>query len=240
MRLSLVFLHIQNKALISKFYPYSASWGSNDPTYSSTSSSLDGWIYDHDDAVVVIAAGNYASYSSTNPSIASPATAKNVIAVGATESEGRDITSSMFGSDYLAYFSSRGPTADGRIKPDVVAPGFNLLSAGSRRNAPPGSCDPEGTLDDIELPGPYDPMPYEYGLYYSAGTSMATPVVSGTAALIRQYLVEGWGPSGSKNVADEIESPSASLVKAILINGATSLKGKTYELIVIHLFRLTH
>jgi len=45
------------------------------------------------------------------------------ISVGAGESFGPDLSGSMKGKDYLAYFSSRGPTADGRIKPDIVAPG---------------------------------------------------------------------------------------------------------------------
>ena len=46
-----------------------------------------------------------------------------LIQVGAVESFGPDLSGSMKGKDYLAYFSSRGPSADGRIKPDIVAPG---------------------------------------------------------------------------------------------------------------------
>jgi len=57
-----------------------------------------------------------------------------------------------------------------------------------------------------------------------ASSSMATPVVSGTVALIRQYFEEGWHSNGTKN--EEVGfSPSAALVKAILINGAQQLLG---------------
>lgn len=57
--------------------------------------------------------------------VLSPAQAKNVIAVGASESAG------VATRDYntVSYFSSKGPTIDGRIKPDVVAPGDPTWSA---------------------------------------------------------------------------------------------------------------
>jgi hypothetical protein len=51
------------------------------------------------------------------------------------------------------------------------------------------------------------------------GTSMAAPSVAGAAALVRQYLVEGWYPSGAANPADSL-IPSAALLKAMLINCA--------------------
>jgi len=53
---------------------------------------------------------------------------------------------------------------------------------------------------------------------------MATPVVSGTAALIRQYFMEGWYPAGEKVPGHEME-PSGTLIKAILINGAQYILG---------------
>lgn len=69
-------------------------------------------------------------------SIGSPGISKNVLTVGATHSEG-----SYFGQldksnniDYIAYFSSIGPTFDGRIKPDIVAPGAAIKSAKSENS----------------------------------------------------------------------------------------------------------
>ena len=107
----------------------------------------------------------------------------------------------MRGKDYLADFSSRGPTRDGRRKPEIVAPGYYILSANANTNEV-GECDDNG------------------GITFQAGTSMATPVVSGTAALVRQYLEDGWYPLGLRPVASNRIQPSALLVKAIFLNGA--------------------
>lgn len=63
--------------------------------------------------------------------VLSPAQGKNVVAVGSSESGGEDSKD----MDTVSYFSSKGPTIDGRIKPDVVAPGDPNYSA---------SADPSG------------------------------------------------------------------------------------------------
>lgn len=97
--------------------------------------------------VVSAAAGNSGSYKKT---VGSPAAAEKVITVGA----GIDPGENGFG---LAYFSSRGTTADGRIKPDVVAPGYKITAAA------------KGTTN---------------GYVAYSGTSMATPFVAGTVALM--------------------------------------------------------
>ena len=76
-------------------------------------------------------------------SLGSPADGDSVVAVGATDSLRR-----------IASFSSRGPTADGRIKPDVVAPGLGVLMAAG-----------------------------DSGVVHGAGTSFAAPLVAGLAAL---------------------------------------------------------
>jgi len=193
----------------------SFSWGASYNQYHIYDQWMDSFVYSHPDFVIVTAAGN----NGTQYGVGSPAVAKNVITVGSTFSIGRSIPkNNNTNMHYLSTFSSRGPTADGRIKPDIVAPGEWVLSAMARpdlKSSGEEICDPDVLPKVGKSNG---------GLIYDRGTSMATPVVSGTVALIRQYFEEGWHSNGTKN--EEVGfSPSAALVKAILINGAQQLLG---------------
>ncbi len=101
------------------------------------------------------------------------------------------------------------------MKPDIVAVGKSVLSAGADPNVV-GECDPSRIPGANQRGG---------GLLSIQGTSMATPVVSGTAALVRQYFRDGYYPSGKKNSNDSYPNPSGALIKAVLLNGAQRLKG---------------
>nr|WP_229768615.1 S8 family peptidase [Tissierella pigra] len=100
--------------------------------------------------IVVVAAGNSGPEKGT---ILSPGINKNVITVGATDDK-RTVDPS---DDTIAPFSSRGPTLEGLMKPDILAPGANIKS-----------------LSNTKLDG-YTSL---------SGTSMATPLVSGSVALL--------------------------------------------------------
>jgi serine protease AprX len=199
------------------------SWGSTlgDGSYNSNSLEVDEFVWDHRDCVICFSAGNEGVDLNTNGvidprSITPPGTAKNCITIGATENnrpnfsltyqQGFGYPANPIASDRMAdnpegmvAFSSRGPTTDGRIKPDVVAPGSYILSTRSRHTSSSGwalSADPL--------------------YYFNGGTSMATPLVAGCAALVREYLSE----------EHQLPTPSAALVKAMLINGAQDVAGQ--------------
>lgn len=125
--------------------------------------------------VVVVAAGNCGPQGSFSCpvlgdySISTPGTAKKIITVGASDKY-----------DSIAGFSSRGPTVDFRIKPDVVAPGVNICSAKANfANIGTKNCEND---QYIRL----------------SGTSMATPHVAGTVALLKQAHPD-WTPEMVKS-----------------------------------------
>jgi subtilisin family serine protease len=125
--------------------------------------------------VVVVSAGNYgasttrgdsANTSAILGSITEPAHAQDCIAVGSTHREAPH----AFG---VTWTSGKGPTLDGRMKPDVVAPGEWIASAATGEvRAAAGMNPPDGATDPASL------------LTYAeqSGTSMAAPHVSGVIA----------------------------------------------------------
>jgi subtilisin family serine protease len=105
----------------------------------------------------------------------------------------------------IASYSSFGPTGDRRTKPDVVAPG-DVTSAFSNGRA-------DGVVDQCMT-------------VRKQGTSMATPVVAGGAALARQYFTAGFYPGGARG-AGAAYTPSGVLLKAVLLGGALNMIGYT-------------
>jgi subtilisin family serine protease len=88
--------------------------------------------------------------------------------------------------DVLAEFSSRGPTFQGSLKPDVVAPGDNIFSAGN---------------------APVDGIQQHLGFGISSGTSMAAPHVAGAAAILKQIHPD-WSPADIKSALMSTAIPS--------------------------------
>jgi len=162
------------------------SWGSNSAgAYGGSDIAADFSSRELRNLLVVIAAGNSGSGATT---IGSPANAKNALSVGALGS-GDSVA--------IASFSSRGPTRDGRIKPDIVAPGSSTVSAAGDTNN--GETVEAGVTSS------------------KSGTSMASPTITGSAALARQYFTEGFYPTGLRTPADT-HQPSAQVLKALLLN----------------------
>lgn len=180
------------------------SWGvpaaSGGAVYDGQSAAVDRFIWENPDYTILFAAGNDGDHDRDNKTnygtISTPGTAKNAITVGASQNDRPDRKQ---GTDIqaMASFSSRGPTSDNRIKPDLVAPGTWIVSARAAK------------AKDNQFWAPHETNK-RYG--YMGGTSMATPLTAGATALVRQFYVEKLGVT-----------PKASLLKATLINGAAPM-----------------
>lgn len=170
---------------------HSNSWGADTSgEYNPNSGELDHATWLNEDLLVLVAAGNSGPGAG---SVGAPATAKNTIAVGYLLHG--DSTTPNSGS-------SRGPTSDGRLKPEIQAPGTSIRSAA-------GDTNDSGTADPALIST-------------KSGTSMATPAVAGGAALARQYFDDGFYPTGARTAADEY-NPSGPLLKAVILNGTNAV-----------------
>ncbi len=169
-------------------------WGNSSGTYLLQDASTDAYVYANPDFLNLYAAGN--EYSSTR--IRNPGMAKNILTVGAMLNSTN--------STQIASFSSRGPTQDNRIKPNITAPGDGTtLWAGI------WSANGAGTS----------------GYKGLSGTSMAAPATNGSIGLIRQYLLAGFYPSGAANTSDSIKYQSAALLRSMAMVSADPNTGYT-------------
>ncbi|MCD6483117.1 MAG: S8 family serine peptidase, partial [Candidatus Aenigmarchaeota archaeon] len=136
--------------IISMSFGVSENVSCYDPELGILSNVIDNDVTKKEGIIAVASAGNGLYDNGTlyvKGTVFSPACSKNVIAVGSTDKQGK-----------ISDFSSRGPTDDGRTKPDLVAPGEDIRST--------------------NLTG-YGP---------GSGTSFSAPFVSGTVALLKEYL----------------------------------------------------
>jgi serine protease AprX len=149
--------------------------------------------------VVVAAAGNYGRDNSMGTegyaTITSPGNDPYVITVGAMKTEGSPVRSNSL----IASYSSKGPTLlDHVVKPDIVAPGNRVVSLYGYGFVNPNPAGPYYVYEALPQAYPQNLVLYNYyqptgnawsysnDYYTLSGTSMATPVVSGAAALLVQ------------------------------------------------------
>jgi len=245
---------------------HSNSWGSSlAGDYTVDSTNTDSFIWTNRDMSITFSAGNEGIDANANgvvdnDSIGSPATAKNVLTIGASENARADnwpcdtsltytsqdpyqtgqTCSSMggnqvnflgtWGSRYpdsfpaaplfgdvtagnaqqMAAWSSRGPTDDTRIKPDVVAPGSWILSTSSGLYQE-GYGDPVNPQNGVYQWDGWG-MPYNAEYKYMGGTSMSNPIAAGGVTVVRDYYNKAYGVNAS-----------AALVKATVINSAVDM-----------------
>ncbi|HXD33941.1 MAG TPA: S8 family serine peptidase, partial [Pyrinomonadaceae bacterium] len=216
----------------------SNSWGASDNSYSIDSQEYDALVRDaqptgatfpaagNQEYVILFAAGNDGSGSNT---VGLPGTAKNVITVGAAEG-----VQSLGGTDFcgigdsgadsandIIFFSSRGPTSDGRKKPDIMAPGTHITGGvGQASIASPTGSGTGSALACFDATGVCAGVGSDFfpsgQQWYTAsdGTSHSTPAVSAFAALIRQH-----------HINQALTPPTPAMTKAMMMNTARYMNG---------------
>jgi M6 family metalloprotease-like protein len=166
---------------------HSNSWHDdtgNPATYNQNAADVDSFTWNNEDNLVLGSAGNIGEEQGP------PGTAKNAVCVSASQADPNEMN---FGD------GNAGPTADGRRKPDVVAPGCGINSA---------------TVATACGTGPRS----------ACATSYATPHTAGASALIRQYFTEGWYPTGTRQ-SHQGFTPTGALIKAMLVNSTLDMTG---------------
>ncbi len=240
---------LQTKAYNSGARLSSNSWGgSTNGLYDVDAQSFDALVRDvgasggNRPMVIVFAAGNAGPGAVT---ISTPGSAKNVITVGAAANV-RSMSPASGGNDPagndgcqtddtaaasandVGSYSSVGPCADGRMKPDLMAPGSHVTGGAPQSSPAPdplatdgsglacfdgsGVCALTGSGADGSTNN-FFPLGQEF-FTVSTGTSHATPAVTGACALLRQYFIN----HGSI-------PPSPAMTKAYLMNSARYLTG---------------
>lgn len=216
-----------------------ASYDMDAQLYDALVRDVGGLVYQRQ-MVIVFVAGNEGPDPHT---ITSPGTAKNVITVGAADNV-RSLSTANGGSDSagddgcetsdtdasdandVVYFSGEGPCSDGRMKPDLVAPGTHITGGVAQSgdattngtgtaltcflNNADGICGVLGNNFPDDL---FFPLGQEF-YTVSTGSSHAAPAVSGASALVRQYFLNAG-----------LLAPSPAMTKAFLMNSARYMTG---------------
>jgi uncharacterized repeat protein (TIGR01451 family) len=244
-----VYTNLQQRAYASGARISNNSWGGGlFGVYDSDAQIYDKLVRDaqytnagNQEMTIVFAAGNDGPDIS---SVTSPGTAKNIICVGASENvfsfaitNGGNTTNGNDGcattdadadnANDVSYSSSAGPCNDGRLKPDIIAPGTHITGGVPQQGAATtsgngtvntcftagGVCGLIGSGTNSVNTNNYYPLGQKF-YTTSTGTSHAAPAVSGACALIRQYFIN-----------QAFTPPSPAMTKAFLMNAGRYMTG---------------
>ncbi|MGI6284274.1 S8 family serine peptidase [Neomoorella humiferrea] len=140
-------------------------WGGGPNAYRDAAAQIDSFVRLHPDFLPIFGAGNSGPVQG---SLTAEANSKNALVVGASESVRPAFSPDANDARRQADFSSRGPAGDGRLKPDILAPGTGIVAPRSRLVEGNFPANESYTVQD--------------------GTSQAAAVAGGAAAVLRQYL----------------------------------------------------
>ncbi len=208
-------------------YIQNNSWGTSTADYSADSSAIDSTLFSNPNMVVTFSVGNDGTQGAG--SIGSPSTAKNCITVGGVgvSSPTRlfmdcswDGTTTCGGTNDLG--SSTGPVLTSlRVKPDICGYMATAASVGGENMAgenPVAMCQADATRTIY--------WDWNQTSYYG-GTSFAAPQVAGLAALVRDYFMAGYYPTGTATPANAF-TPTGALVKAVILASGENLDTTSY------------
>ncbi|MGH9843334.1 MAG: S8 family serine peptidase, partial [Blastocatellia bacterium] len=194
------------------------SYGPAPPAvYDQDAADVDDVMWRLRDYTIFFSAGNNSlgDYQVTNA-------AKNNLVIGACESP-----TGKGNVENLLRLSNHGPTFDGRIKPDLIAPGtvigatereedqnsssYGAATSATAKDAAVNADDPNNnsTLNEDEV----------------SGTSFASAAAAGSALLARQYFTDGFYPGGARSTANTF-NPSNALIKAVMLIAGRNMTGR--------------
>jgi hypothetical protein len=209
------------------------------PHYTQDAADIDTFLYNNRDFMVVMPVGNDGAlvgntraglwdntfpdfFDGTNLNddagnpipiqISDPATAKNVVAVGASTYDCFTFFGTTDCEGAIARFSSRGPATPQslRMAPMITAPAFDLFNNPNTAGVAAFRSRDNDNLAPIEAQ-------MDEG---NSGTSFAAAYITGAAAVIRDYFAQGFHPTGARIDADQLPNVSGALIKAALAASA--------------------
>jgi len=191
------------------------SWGAANNLYDASASNLDTALFNNPNFVATVSAGNRGAGGVQT--LGSPSTAKNCIAVGGNDASSPNslfidcLWDGLAACSTADLGSSRGPVSGvGRVKPDIMTYIYATTAVGGEQmayDAPTAMCQTDATKT----------VYFNYtNIGNEGGTSFAAPDVAGLAALVRDYFVKGFYPTGTATPANTV-TPSGALVKAVIL-----------------------
>jgi uncharacterized protein (TIGR03437 family) len=192
---------------------HSQSWGAGtNPSYNTQSADNDEAMWRLRDFNIFFSAGNSGSNSATITK-----DTKNGILVARTGTP-----TNASDPESLVSSSSHGPTRDGRIKPDIAAPGYVRAATELTGIASSFAYQTTTTANDAAV----NPSAPNNNRDFSGigGTSFSSPLAAGGAILVRQYFVDGYYPTGARTAGNGF-NPSNALIKAVVLNSGRNMTG---------------